>query len=157
MKAKDIAIYAMIAALYFITTIIFSPISFGPVQFRVAEMLVMLCLFKKGAIAGVTIGCMIANLYSPMGIIDVIFGGLATLLICIFVNKTQKPFASVIFGSILSGIVVSAEMSIMIGVDFFQGFLGVFVGELVSLGAGSILFFEIYKRGVVVWQDRTSK
>ena len=69
----------------------------------------------------------------------------------------DRGSASVIFGSILSGIVVSAEMSIMIGVDFFQGFLGVFVGELVSLGAGSILFFEIYKRGVVVWQDRTSK
>lgn len=157
MKAKDIAISAMIAALYFITTIIFSPISFGPVQFRAAEMLVMLCLLKKEAIAGVTIGCMIANLYSPMGIIDVICGGLNNLLICIFVNRTQKPFASVIFGSILSGVVIGAELAIMIGIDFFDGFLGVFIGELVSLGAGSILFFEIYKRGVVGWQGQEKK
>jgi len=69
---------AIIAALYFTLTYFLQPISFGPLQFRVAEMLTVLPIFMPEAIAGLTLGCALANLLSPFGWYDILFGTLAT-------------------------------------------------------------------------------
>ena len=71
---------AVIAALYVVLTLVFAPISFGPVQVRIAEALCILPMFTAAAIPGLFIGCMIANLIGGGIILDVIFGSLATLI-----------------------------------------------------------------------------
>ena len=71
---------AAIAALYVALTMIFAPISFGPVQLRVAEALTILPLFSPAAVQGLFIGCLLANLLGGAVIWDVIFGSLATLI-----------------------------------------------------------------------------
>ena len=53
---------ALIAALYATLTVIFAPISFGPIQVRIAEALTVLPMFTSAAISGLFIGCIIANL-----------------------------------------------------------------------------------------------
>ena len=70
----------MIAALYAALTIALAPISFGPVQFRVAEALTLLPFFMPEAIPGLFIGCLLANFTGGFGIIDIVFGSAATLL-----------------------------------------------------------------------------
>ena len=57
---------ALIAALYVVLTMLFEPISFGPVQFRISEMLVVLPFFTPAAIPGVTIGCFFINCGIPI-------------------------------------------------------------------------------------------
>ena len=52
---------AAIAALYVVLTLVFAPISFGPVQVRIAEALCILPMFTPAAIPGLFIGCLIAN------------------------------------------------------------------------------------------------
>ena len=54
-KNKDalyIAYAAVIAAIYVVLTLIFAPISYGPVQVRVSEALCVLPIFTPGAVPG---------------------------------------------------------------------------------------------------------
>ncbi len=71
---------AMIAAIYVVLNMVFMPISFGPIQCRVSEMLTVLPAFLPAAIPGVAIGCLIANILGGAIIPDIIFGTLATLI-----------------------------------------------------------------------------
>ena len=71
---------AVIAALYVVLTLVFAPISFGPVQVRIAESLAILPLFTPAAVPGLFVGCLIANFMGEGVIWDVVFGSLATLI-----------------------------------------------------------------------------
>lgn len=79
-KVQWITHGAIIAALYVVLTLVFAPISFGPVQLRIAEALCIMPLFTSAAIPGLFVGCIIANLLGGGIIVDVIFGSLATLI-----------------------------------------------------------------------------
>lgn len=63
---------ALIAALYVALTMMFAPISFGPVQFRISEALCILPFFTPAAIPGLFLGCLISNLLGTAVIMDVI-------------------------------------------------------------------------------------
>ena len=71
---------ALIAALYVVLTMIVAPIAFGPIQFRVSEVLCVLPYFLTSAVPGVTIGCFLANLLCGAATLDVVFGSIATLI-----------------------------------------------------------------------------
>jgi len=71
---------AIIAAVYVALTASLAPISFGPVQFRLSEVLVLLAFLNWRTIPGLTLGVLIANIYSPFGIFDMAFGTLHTFL-----------------------------------------------------------------------------
>ena len=74
-----LAANAFIAALYAALTIALAPISYGPVQFRVSEALTALPFLMPGSVLGITVGCVLANLYTG-SVLDIVFGSLATLL-----------------------------------------------------------------------------
>ena len=71
---------AMIAAIYVVLTMVFAPISFGPVQFRIAEALCILPFFTPAAVPGLFVGCLLSNLLCGAMPLDVVFGGLAKLI-----------------------------------------------------------------------------
>ncbi len=79
-KVQRLTQGAAIAALYVVLTLVFAPISFGPIQLRIAEALCILPMFTPAAIPGLFIGCLLANLIGGGVILDVIFGSLATLI-----------------------------------------------------------------------------
>lgn len=71
---------AVISALYVVLTMVFMPISFGPVQFRISEILCVLPFFTPAAVPGLFIGCLLSNFLCGAAILDVIFGSIATLI-----------------------------------------------------------------------------
>lgn len=71
---------AAIAAIYVVLTMLFAPISFGPIQFRVSEILCILPFFTPAAIPGLFIGCFLSNFLCGAAALDVIFGSIATLI-----------------------------------------------------------------------------
>jgi len=71
---------AIIAAAYVALTLLFAPISYGPMQVRVAEALTILPMFTPTAVPGLFLGCFLANLFGDAVALDAIFGSLATLL-----------------------------------------------------------------------------
>ncbi len=80
MKTKPLIQGAVIASIYVVLTFLFAPISYGVMQVRVSEALTILPFFTPVAIPGLFVGCLIANILGPYGIIDMVFGSLATLL-----------------------------------------------------------------------------
>lgn len=71
---------AVIAAIYASLTILLAPISYGPVQVRLAEALTVLPALTPAAMPGLFLGCLIANMLGPYGMVDVLLGSGATLI-----------------------------------------------------------------------------
>ncbi len=106
---KAIAQAAVIAALYAALTVFIMPASYGVMQFRISEALTVLPAFTPVAIPGLFIGCVVANLVSPVGMIDVVVGSAATLIaaVCSYLLRDHKllvPLPPVIANAVLVGL-----------------------------------------------------
>ena len=94
------------------------PFSYGAVQVRVAEALCLLPIFGPEYIAGVVLGCFLANLLGST-IVDVIFGTLATLLACVVTYKLRNvrfkglalaaSLPPVLFNAVIIGIEIAVS------------------------------------------------
>lgn len=71
---------AAIAAVYTVLTLVFAPVSFGPVQFRISELLCILPFFTPAAVPGLFVGCLLSNILCGAAGLDIVFGSLATLI-----------------------------------------------------------------------------
>lgn len=145
---------AIIAALYLALMVPFQPISFGPIQFRISEMLCVLPFFTLAGIPGVTIGCLLGNFILGAPLPDVIFGTLATLIGAFgtyYIGCLPLKFAR--FLSLLPPIVSNAliipfVLKFAYGVPELVPFmmLTVGVGEILAVGVlGSILMSVLEK------------
>jgi len=110
MKTKEISLIAVIAALYAAMVIVLAPISFGPVQLRLADVLIPLAaILGLPAVYGVTLGAFVANAYWFMSPIDVVFGALANLVAGYIVYRYKdnlvpaSAIASVVIGIMVGG------------------------------------------------------
>ena len=98
LTTKKITQNAVIAALYFVLTLISSPLSFGLIQFRISEFLMLLCFFRKDYVIGVTVGCFLSNLAMSAtilgagGWIDLLIGTAATLISGLIMPYTKRLF-----------------------------------------------------------------
>ena len=106
-----LALAGLIAALYAALTLLFAPISFGPVQFRVSEAFTLLPILFPQAIPGLTLGCLVANLIGSQTPWDVVFGTLATLLAALCTRALRKniwlaTLPPVVFNGLIVGIVL---------------------------------------------------
>ena len=90
MTVKDLAVAAVTAALYAALTLVFAPISYGAVQFRIAEALTLLPVLFPQAIPGLAVGCLVSNLIGGYGVWDVVFGTLATLIAAVMTYGLRK-------------------------------------------------------------------
>ena len=79
-SARKMALAAVVAAMYAGLTMFLAPISYGPIQMRVSEVLCILPFFFPFSVWGLFVGCVLANLLSAYGIVDVVFGSMASLL-----------------------------------------------------------------------------
>lgn len=79
-----------VAALYAAATLMLQPISYGAVQFRIAEAMTLLPVLTADAIPGLTVGCLLANLLGGAPWFDVVFGTLATLLAAVLTRKLRE-------------------------------------------------------------------
>ncbi len=97
-SARDLTAAALIGALYAAMGYfgnVFG-LSFGPIQFRFAEALAVLPFLIPATAPGLAVGCLIANLLSPYGPIDVILGTLATALAAWLTAKMPKWYLAAI-------------------------------------------------------------
>ena len=147
-KSKYFAEIAIIAAIYIVLTVGLSFISYSNIQFRISEALLVLVLFRKSAIPGLILGCFIANLFSPLGIPDLIFGTLGTVIAVwgIYMLREKNIFVALLPGIVANTILVGLELKIFLNIPFFVGSLGVLIGETVVLYTLGVLFFYALKK-----------
>ena len=97
----------LIAAIYVVLTLIFQPISFGAIQFRVAEALTLLPILTVDAVPGLFIGCLLANWLGGGIWFDVLLGSVATLLAALCSRQFRgKPVLAAIFPALFNGLIV---------------------------------------------------
>lgn len=127
---KKIAENAIIAAIYFVLTICIPVFQYGQVQFRIAEFLVLLCFWRPDFVFGLTLGCLLANFWSPLGLVDVAFGTAATLVSSLLISyASPRLLVAVFYPVLINALVVGGELSWLLQLPFWDNFLFVGVGE----------------------------
>lgn len=142
---KAIALNAIIAALYMVFTLIVYPIAFGMIQFRIAEILVLFCFFRRDLVFGLVIGCFMANVFSSLGPIDMAMGTGATLVACLGIILMPRLFPAALMPIAANGFIVGAELTIVFQTDYWINVLWVALGELAMMAVAYILLL-ILKR-----------
>ena len=144
---RSITRNAVVAAIYVVITIATSSISFGMIQVRVAEALMLLCFFRRDYIWGLTLGCLIANLFSPMLPWDLIIGTAATFLSCLCICFMKRLFIAALFPVIFNAFMVAGELHFILGEGYWisAGFVG--LGEFIAVCIiGYALFMILWRR-----------
>lgn len=144
---------ALIAAMYAVLTIAFAPISYGQVQFRVSEVLTVLPFFTPAAIPGLFVGCIVANIYGGQGLLDIVFGSLATLLAAYLTYKAPKRWMAPLPPIIANGVVVALILYYTVQAPLFITMGWVAAGEAVAcyvLGYPLILLLDKSKERIFI-------
>ncbi len=140
-KSLLIAETAMFAVTYIVLVLAFHSLSFYYIQVRIADALLPLSMvYGWTAIAGLTIGCAIANLYSPVPqpMLDVLLGSLTNLISTYLAYKVgRNGVLRILLGSILEAIVVTvivgSYLSVLFNVPLEAAYAGVGLGSFISI------------------------
>ena len=149
MKTKSLVRAALIAALYVALTMLTQPIAFGAWQVRIAEAMTVLPFIMPEAIVGLTIGCLLSNILGGFGMLDIVFGTLATLLAAVLTYKAKKiwlaPVPPVIVNAIVIGIIVSYSSGLSQEL-YIPSMLTIGLGQLIAcFGLGMPLLYIMIK------------
>lgn len=151
-RTRFIAQAGVIAALYAAMTLLVlqfpAQLGWGLVQFRVSEAVTVLALFTPAAIPGLTIGSVLANLFTltqvgPIAFFDVVFGSLGTLLGAIWMWRLRGRLWLALLGPVVTNaIIVPAYLPAMLA--------GIGVTEVPFLGIGpGTAWPMVYAAGVL--------
>lgn len=140
---------AIIAACYVVITFLTSSFAFGGIQFRIAEILMLLCFYKKEYCVPLILGCAIANLFSPMMVLDLCFGTLATALSAICMWKSKNIYVAAIFPVVFNAVIVPIELKIAYDEPILISMFTVGFGELVVIALGVFLFKVVFEKRTI--------
>ena len=158
-RARRIARVGMIAAVYagltLVSLLFLGSLAWGPVQFRVSEAVCVLALLTADAVPGLALGCVIANVANivlsgtgMLGMLDVVFGSLATALGAWFTWRNRRRPALALLGPVVANaLIVPAYLPLMLqGIGFYTipfttiaidgAYPAMYVFGLLATGAG---------------------
>lgn len=125
---RTIAFTGIIAAAYAVSTLAIAPLSFGPIQLRFSEVLVLLAFIDAAYAPGLIIGCIIANCFSPMGMTDVIVGTACTAAALLGVVKSKNLFVATLWPTICNSF-IGVELHFLLGLPLIFSMVTVALGE----------------------------
>ena len=149
-KTKSIATTAIVAALYATVTLALSFISYGPIQFRLAEVMTLLPLLNKKYILGLTLGCFLANVLGTLGVTDIIFGTTATFISVYLVyltgvymkDKKGTIFIASLWPTVVNAIIIGIELKVFFGFPLFLSMIQVGFGQFVVITIIGVPLFK---------------
>jgi uncharacterized membrane protein len=137
------------AALYAALTLApgLSALAYGPVQFRVSEALMVFACFDPAAVVGLTVGCAIANLGSPMMPVDTLVGSLLTLAAGLIMYRVGPRVVALVAPVVINAFGVAAMLAIILDLPYWASALWVGIGEAAVLFTlGLALFYAVRRR-----------
>lgn len=149
---------AVIAAVYAAVTIVLQPISFGPFQVRISDALLPLPYipyFGFPAVIGLTIGCFIANMVSPYGVIDIVIGTITNFVAGTIAWVIGRKYYGVELAKILAIVLQIIVVTVLIGIVLLHIMFsvkleisvpGVLFGSVVSIGLGGYLLVTAFEK-----------
>lgn len=159
MKARRSTLFlaraAVIAGAYVALTLALAPLSYSGMQLRLSEALCVLAYFSPSAVAGLTVGCALANLASPYGLLDVAVGTAATLiasLLAYFLPKGRIWKALVpVWSALSNGVLVGLMLTISAGAG--ENFGAIFLANALSVGLSQLLVCSVAGLPLLWWLD----
>ena len=140
LSVRDLTLAAAVGAIYVALGYfgnIFN-LTFGAVQCRFAEALTVLPFLNPVTIWGLFIGCIITNILSPYGLLDMILGPLATLLAAVLTAKCKDkrlaPLPPVLCNAIIIGALIAFQTA-----GITPAFWPAFFYQALTIGAGQVL------------------
>ena len=141
---------AIVAAVYAVLTAAIAPISYGPIQFRISEIMTLLAFIDPLYIPGLVLGCAISNLFSPLGIVDVVVGTTATFISVYMISKSKSLFIASLWPTI-NCVFIGAELYYLQHLPFWLTSLEVAIGEFVVVTLiGYPVFRVLLKKGDII-------
>lgn len=116
-SSTRVARTGVIAALYAAATLVallfLQGLAWGPIQCRISEAVCVVAILSSSAVPGLTLGCALANLCNvaiagtgALGLLDVIFGTLATFAGALWCRKFRSRPALALFGFVLANALI---------------------------------------------------
>jgi len=143
---RDLSLATFFASLYALLVVVLAPISFGPVQLRVADCLIPLAaLFGWPVVAGVTVGCFVGNAYYWIGVYDVVFGPVANFFAAsvILLLRKRRLLACVV-GALLIGVIVGGYLWLFFPPPEFLGLsLPIWASMILSITISSLIAMAV--------------
>jgi uncharacterized membrane protein len=156
-------IAAVYAALTLLCITLLQGLAWGPVQLRLSEAVCILAILTPAAVPGLTIGCILANLLGialtgsgALGLLDVIFGSLATLLGALWMRKFRERTGVALLGPVLANaLIVPAYLPVILaaygfytipftGISLVSSYPLMYLFGLVATGLGeSIVIYGL--------------
>jgi uncharacterized membrane protein len=154
LKRSEIVRAIVLAAMYAVLVNVFHPISFMTIQVRVANALIgIVPLFGMPAVYGLTLGVFLANLTSPLGLVDW-FSFIPSFIGLMIVYKLRKfsVFIGLVLYSILLGAWVAFMLWYIFGAPYIITFIYVTSGiTIATAGLGYLVYKTLSKIGVRVF------
>ena len=114
-NTQKLTLAAMTAAAYAALSLLGAVfgLTFGPIQVRFSEALCLLPFLFPETAWGLGVGCLIANLFSPYGALDIVVGSLSTLIAALLTARCRSPWTAalppVVCNMVLVGAVLAYE------------------------------------------------
>lgn len=153
---RQLTVAAMVGAAYAVLSIFGSifGITYGPIQCRFAEALCVLPFLFPETAWGLGVGCLIANILSPYGLLDIIVGSLTTLIAALLTarcrNRYLSPLPPVLLNGVLVGGIITfqqVDFSHAFALTYLLNFLSVTLGEAIACyGLGLPLLRTLEKK-----------
>jgi len=144
-STKLLVVTAMIAAVYVVMTVGIAPLAFGPIQLRISEVLVLLAFIDKRYVPGLILGCLIANLFSPFGMMDVFFGTTCTAAALWGITHSKTLFGASLW-PVFCNAFIGVELYLLGVFPLFFGMFTVALGEFLAVSClGYVIFRQIMK------------
>lgn len=143
-NVQDLTRLALVTAMYAVLTVVTLELSYGGIQYRLSEILVLLCFYRKDYAPALILGCFIANLFSQLGVIDWIVGPIATAIAIVPMYYMKNIYLAAALPVVSNGIIVGIELTIVLGeASLWFNMLTVAFGELVVVGILGVLIFKL--------------
>lgn len=150
-QTQQIATGAMIGALYATITVALAPLSYGWVQFRVAEAFTITPVaFGYWGAIGLFIGCIVANFFGGFGAIDIVGGSLCTLAAGVLTaNRRTSPNILIagIWPVVINAFGVSAYLYFFFAVPYWLIVISIFTSQaLIVYLIGVPVLYAVHQR-----------
>lgn len=136
---------ALVAAMYVAMTLAVPALSYDVIQCRFSEILVLLCFYRKDYSVALILGCFIANLFSPFGWYDLVFGVAATAIAVLPMYYFKNVFLAALLPVVSNGVLVGIELH-LIGDPLWFSMGTVALGELVVMIVGAVIFKFVFEK-----------
>jgi uncharacterized membrane protein len=142
---------AMIASIYVVLLYVFQFLSFELVQFRIAELLLVLILFNSKSFYGISIGTFVGNLlFSPYGFVDAVVGTLATIItLLLMILFKRQLIVSLLIPGVVNGLIIGLMLIYFSDITTLNAFIvtfsWIFLGQTVVLFVFGYPFYTLLK------------